>query len=51
MGNVFTRVNHTEYLKLIEKCKLLENENAALKGEIKKLTAKSEKAETKVKKG
>lgn len=47
MGDIYTKVKHTDYMKLIERCATLEKENAKLKAELKKVTAK-EKVETKV---
>lgn len=46
--DIYTKVKHTDYLKLIERNKALEAEVAELRAKVKKLTAKPEKtAETK----
>lgn len=45
MGDVFTKVKHTDYLKLIKHCEALETENAQLRAELKKATVKAEKTE------
>ena len=47
-NEIYTKVKHVEYRKLIEKCEFLEKENADLKARLEKATAKSEvKTETK----
>ena len=40
MAAIYAKVKHSEYLKLIERCETLEKENAKLKAELKKATAK-----------
>ena len=48
MKEVYTKVPHTEYLETINRVKALEKENAILKANFKKITAKTEvKAEVK----
>ena len=47
MGDIYTKVKHTEYMNLLKRCGTLENEKAQLKAELQKLTAKVEKADTK----
>lgn len=51
-NDIYTRVPHLEYMKLIKRVETLEKENAKLKADLKKATAKVEvkteaKAETK----
>ena len=40
MAEIYTKVKHSEYLKLIERCEALEKENAKLKAELKKSAVK-----------
>lgn len=40
MAEIYAKVKHSEYLKLIERCKTLESENAKLKADLAKATAK-----------
>ena len=49
MEKIYAKVEHTEYIKLLERVDMLEKENARLKAELKKATAifKAEKKETK----
>lgn len=37
---IYTRVKHADYIKLVERCETLEKENAKLKAELKKKPAK-----------
>lgn len=51
MAEIYTQVKHTDYLKLINRCEALENENAKLKAELKRATAKKAEEKTETKKG
>lgn len=48
MNEIYTRVPSTEYRKLIKEVEDLKKENATLKADLKKATAKSDKAEIKI---
>lgn len=51
MSDIYTQVKHTEYMKLINTCEALTKENAKLKAELKKATAKKAEEKTETKKG
>ena len=50
MDKIYIKVERAEYLDTMARIRTLEAENASLKLEIEKMTAKSEKAEIKTEK-